>query len=128
MSDINEIPESFNKSLLDKALLEYTNDPSLELIDYKIQDNSEEISYHFSSIMFKVDLQYKRASDDGDDVYHINAIVKTLPDAPDQSHNEFLESVKETAQFDTELLVYDKILPKIELMLNGMEVTSLAPR
>lgn len=127
MSDINEIPESFNKSLLEKALLEYTDDPSLQLIDYKIIDNAKEISYHFSSIMFKVELEYKRPSV-GDEVYHLSAIVKTLPDSPDQSHNTYLESVRETAQFDTELNVYDKILPKIELMLNGTDMTNLAPR
>lgn len=127
MSDINEIPESFNKTLLEKALLEYTNDPSLELMNYTIQDNSANISYHFSSIIFKVELEYVRVSD-GDHVYRINAIVKTLPDAPDHSHNTYLKFVKETAQFDTELNVYDKILPKIELMLHGTGLSSLAPR
>lgn len=125
MSDINKIPASFNKILLEKALLEYTNDPSLQLIDYKIQDNSADISYHFSSILFKVELEYMRVSD-GDVVYRICAIVKTLPDAPDE--NTYLEFVKETPQFDTELNVYDKILPKIDKMLYDAGMSSLSPR
>lgn len=128
MSDINEIPESFNKTLVEKALLEYSNDPSLELIDYKIEDNSADISYHFSSIMFNVDIEYKTIGDGDDEVRHLSAIVKTLPDAPDQSHNTNLEFVKDTTQFDTELKVYDKILPKVEPMLNGIGLAFLAPR
>ncbi len=132
MSDVSEIPASFNKALLDDALLKYTNDPSLQLIDYEVQDNSRDVSYHFSSILFKVNLKYKRVSDgdddDADDAYEISAFVKTLPDAPDQSHNIHLEYVKETAQFDTELKVYEKILPKIDVMLYGMGLDSLAPR
>ncbi|XP_037044155.1 uncharacterized protein LOC119080054 [Bradysia coprophila] len=129
MSDVSEIPVSFNKTLLDKALLRYTNDPSLQLIDYNIQDNSADISDHFSSIMFKVNLHYKRDSASNDDnVHEINAIVKTLPDVPDQSHNTHLQYVTETAQFDTELKVYEKILPKIDSMLYGMGLNSVAPR
>lgn len=126
-NDINEIPESFNRSLLEKALLEYTDDPSLQLIDYKVQDNSADISYHFSSIIFKVDLEYKRVSD-GDEVYKISAIVKTLPDVPVASHNDYLMYVKDSTQFDTELKVYDKILPKMEQMLYSIGLGTLAPR
>lgn len=126
MSDISEIPASFNKSLLEDALLNYTNDPSLELIDYKVEDNSDDVSYHYSSILFKVTLEYKR--DNEDDVQQICAIVKTLPDAPEQSHNSHLEFVKETSQFDTELKVYEKILPKMEFMLYGIGLKTLAPR
>lgn len=127
MSDINEIPESFNKTLLEKALLQYTDDPSLQLINYKVHDNSADISDHFSSILFKVELEYVRVNY-FDEVYRISAIVKTLPDVPEQSHNIFLGIVQETAQFDTELDVYNNVLPKMEIMLYGIGMSHLAPR
>ncbi|KAJ6645917.1 hypothetical protein Bhyg_01126, partial [Pseudolycoriella hygida] len=111
---------------LEKALLDYTKDPSLYLIDYKIRDNSSEVSQHFSSILFKVELQYKRVTED--EVYKISAFVKTLPDSPDQSHNSHLKYVKESAQFDTELKVYDKILPKVDIILYNLGLQSLAPK
>lgn len=127
MSDINEIPKSFNKTLLEKALLQYTDDPTLELTNYKIQDNSADVSDHFSSILFKVELEYVRVNQ-YDNVYRIWAFVKTLPDKPAESHNTFLESVQKTAQFDTELDVYNNVLPKMEIMLYGIGMSHLAPR
>lgn len=125
MADINEVPKSFNEALLEVAFRKYTDDPNLELLHFETKDIGGDISDHYSSIMFKVNVDYKRSVDQV--VQHVDAIVKSLPDDTDKSHNEYLEDVKDSLQFDTELAVYDRILPKLERMLCAKRSIRLAP-
>ncbi|KAM7361866.1 uncharacterized protein ACRADG_012730 [Cochliomyia hominivorax] len=103
-------PAWINKEFFEKVLQQYENNESIKLIKLDLTPASMK-GDHYASVMFRCKISY--ICDSSSDPQQKSFILKTLP-LEDCAKRDML---KESNLFETEISMYNEVLPKIEKIL-----------
>ncbi|XP_075145403.1 uncharacterized protein LOC142220261 [Haematobia irritans] len=116
-------PAWIDNEFLKKVLMHYENNEEVEIIQFEMSPASKK-GDHYASIMFRCKVEYRLGCHSP--ALQISLIIKTLPVEETSKKREFL---MESSLFETEIIMYSEVLPKIEKILAECgEPTKLSPR
>ncbi|KAH8399040.1 hypothetical protein KR215_001184, partial [Drosophila sulfurigaster] len=106
-------PAWMNEQFFKDILTQYSNDPDVKVLDYKISPATAK-GDHYASIMFRANVDYSTQ----EKTLSKSLIIKTMPE--EEGHKkDFLD---DTHVFPTEIAMYTEILPKFEEILSEADI------
>jgi len=112
-----ELPEYLNEALLTKAIQNFKNDETIELVKFEI---NPAFSEHYASKMYRSKMEFKSTKYPQSENEVLNVVIKTKP-----INDPKLEIVLSGGPlFQTEMEIYEKVLPAMHQLYerNGLKV------